>query len=161
MSCSHAASCPLFPLLKSSLQGWRDHYCDSDDRWNECARYQMSLTGERVPISLLPNGHHALHLASQANWSGRAEQKQQAPREAGERHQTPRRSPVSAADQQLQEDIRRFDASPPIPAAPRHQPPSDRTHLSEPQDSRPGRSRRAGRRRGLWSRLVDWMSGPS
>lgn len=62
MSCSHAAGCPLFPLLRASLRGWREYYCDSDDQWLGCARYQVSLTGERVPISLLPNGARARHL---------------------------------------------------------------------------------------------------
>lgn len=68
MSCSHATGCPLFPLLNASLQGWRDFYCDSrEERWRDCARYKLSLTSTRVPISLLPNGHHAQHLKRDAD----------------------------------------------------------------------------------------------
>lgn len=56
MSCSHATTCPLFPHLHSSLAGWKRTYCDSNDGWHNCARYEKSLTGETVPLSLLPNG---------------------------------------------------------------------------------------------------------
>lgn len=62
MACSHSAGCPLFPLLNASLDGWRRCYCDSDDGWRGCARYQQSLRGQYVPLSLLPNGHDAQHL---------------------------------------------------------------------------------------------------
>lgn len=70
MGCSHAAGCPLFPLLRESLRGWRDYYCDSNDQWLGCARYKMSLTGERVPISLLPNGAQARHFEDAADTGG-------------------------------------------------------------------------------------------
>lgn len=62
MSCWHTAVCPLFPHLRSSLRGWRDHYCDSEQGWRDCARYKMSLTGEPVPIALLPNGRTAMYI---------------------------------------------------------------------------------------------------
>ena len=159
MGCSHATACPLFPLLKSSLQGWRDHYCDSEDRWLECARYQMSLTGERVPISLLPNGHQALHLAAEANWSGEAKKKpRRAPRE--EVQQEPRRTPQPIPDPQPSETWDGFEAALP-PVTPRHHQPPPGTHFTEPQDLPAGRSRRAAPKRGLWARLIDWMTGPS
>lgn len=58
MSCSHAASCPLFPRLQASLEGWRRTYCDHDTAWQGCARYELSLSGGSVPITLLPNGHN-------------------------------------------------------------------------------------------------------
>lgn len=70
MGCSHATGCPLFPLLRESLRGWRDYYCDSNDQWLGCARYKMSMTGERVPISLLPNGAQARHLEDAADTGG-------------------------------------------------------------------------------------------
>ena len=63
MGCSHASTCPLFPHLNESLAGWRSYYCDSEANWRECARYQVAFTGERVPITLLPNGRHARYLA--------------------------------------------------------------------------------------------------
>ena len=53
---------PPLPYLRSSLQGWRDYYCDSEQEWKGCARYRMSLTGERVPITLLPNGKSARYI---------------------------------------------------------------------------------------------------
>ena len=56
MSCTHADSCPLFPRLQASLEGWRRSYCDHATDWNTCARYQASLSGASVPITLLPNG---------------------------------------------------------------------------------------------------------
>ncbi|MDX3517225.1 hypothetical protein [Streptomyces scabiei] len=63
MGCLHSSTCPLFPHLNESLAGWRSYYCDNDANWRGCARYKVSLTGERVPITLLPNGRHARHLA--------------------------------------------------------------------------------------------------
>ena len=62
MACSHIAACPLFPLLNSSVGGWRRCYCDSQDGWRDCARYQQSVRGQFVPLSLLPNGRDARHL---------------------------------------------------------------------------------------------------
>src|SRR5437588_2492723 len=67
VGCTHAQACPLFPLLNESLRGWRDYYCDSDDRWCECARYKLAVTGQLVPISLLPNGKDAQHLRRAAD----------------------------------------------------------------------------------------------
>ncbi len=62
VGCSHARECPLFPLLNASLRDWRNYYCDSADGWQQCARYQLSRTGQLVPITLLPNGADAVHL---------------------------------------------------------------------------------------------------
>ena len=56
LSCTHADSCPLFPRLQASLEGWRRNYCDHATNWNTCARYERSLSGATVPITLLPNG---------------------------------------------------------------------------------------------------------
>lgn len=56
MACTHADSCPLHPHLNDSLAGWRDHYCDSASEWKHCARFEKSLTGQPVPLALLPNG---------------------------------------------------------------------------------------------------------
>jgi hypothetical protein len=56
MSCSHAATCPLFPLftLKASLAVWQVHYCDG--RFESCERLKLAKAGQRVPPNLLPNG---------------------------------------------------------------------------------------------------------
>ena len=56
MACSHSATCPLHPYLNHSLGAWRDHFCDSDAGWLDCARYKRSLSGESMPLALLPNG---------------------------------------------------------------------------------------------------------
>ena len=63
MSCTHTDACPLFPKLNASLRGWRDAYCDSDRGWRHCARYNRSLSGVSVPLTLLPNGKYAHALA--------------------------------------------------------------------------------------------------
>jgi len=62
VGCQHSSTCPLFPHLNESLAGWRSYYCDDRSNWRECARYQVALTGDRVPITLLPNGRHARYL---------------------------------------------------------------------------------------------------
>ncbi|NNF54347.1 MAG: hypothetical protein HKN03_07880 [Acidimicrobiales bacterium] len=56
MSCSHVDSCPLFPMLNNSLAGWRESYCDTDNRFLDCARFKASRSGKPVPLALLPNG---------------------------------------------------------------------------------------------------------
>jgi hypothetical protein len=56
MACSHAATCPLFPRLHHSLEGWKNAFCDSDEASLGCARFKLSLTGSPVPLGLLPNG---------------------------------------------------------------------------------------------------------
>ncbi len=174
MSCSHATGCPLFPLLRESLRGWRDYYCDSDDQWLGCARYQMSLTGERVPISLLPNGAHARHFEDAAADTGRSRPAGpgQAPRQAP----PPRHDPWASGDAFGARPAAARPPAPPghrIPApdsvtpwaasAPRpvtHDRPSSPPGVSRPHahPTRHGRQAR-GSRRGWWARFTDWMRG--
>lgn len=66
MACPHASGCPLFPLMKESLNAWRQYYCDSSSGWQQCARYIRSNQGEVVPLGLLPNGRHAQHIQTHA-----------------------------------------------------------------------------------------------
>ncbi|WP_166028045.1 hypothetical protein [Streptomyces chilikensis] len=177
MGCSHATGCPLFPLLRESLRGWRDYYCDSNDQWRGCARYKMSLTGERVPISLLPNGAQARHFenADDAGWTC-APASGQAPPQAV-RHEP--WSPQGAYGAQPP------SARPPAPPAPSgHRvaapesvtpwateapsvpltlgqpspPPHIPQHHARPAQQAPRASRP---KRGLWARLTDWMSRPA
>ena len=67
MACSHAATCPLHPYLNHSLSAWRDHFCDSDAGWLDCARYRRSLSGESMPLALLPNGKMVAGLDTEAH----------------------------------------------------------------------------------------------
>ncbi|GED85710.1 hypothetical protein TNCT6_27950 [Streptomyces sp. 6-11-2] len=173
MGCSHAVGCPLFPLLRASLQGWRDYYCDSADQWHDCARYQLSLTGERVPISLLPNGAIARHLegTSGANRSS-ATNPTQAPRQAPQPQPDAWSRPVPAGPpepaspgpEQLESTAWFGAAPPPAPhpaPVPSHQP---SPHTPTPHSShRPARhtAQAPGAKRGLLGRIADWMRGPA
>ena len=186
MGCSHAVGCPLFPLLKASLQGWRDYYCDSADQWHECARFKLSLTGERVPITLLPNGRHAQHLGRPTS-TGRpvAAQPGQTPRQAPRQAPPPRPNPPAADHDPW------FQGSPgghpgpsgrgypppefPVPGYPsahdpvpspgpgwHHHQPSPPSQVPQPPVGPDRRSRRApNQRRGLLARFTDWMRGPA
>jgi hypothetical protein len=182
VGCSHAGDCPLFPLLKASLRDWRDYYCDSEDRWLECARYELSLTGERVPISLLPNGRHAQHLrrAADAAWSDADPRKAPGQNPASgpiPRSQDPAswflpappppppgRSEPSRPGAGAPETGDPFEPAPP-PVPVRHRRPYP-TYVPQPSNEPPDRPdqhvRQApGSKRGWWARLVDWMRGPA
>ncbi|BAU48770.1 hypothetical protein SVA_2220 [Sulfurifustis variabilis] len=56
MACTHKESCALFPVisLSSALKIWQTFYCDG--RHETCERYKLSLAGQPVAASLLPNG---------------------------------------------------------------------------------------------------------
>ncbi len=56
MICSHSVDCPLFAqfAMEPALAIWKKHFCDGE--FAKCARYQLGLKGETVPITLLPNG---------------------------------------------------------------------------------------------------------
>ena len=56
MSCTHTTDCPLFAqfAMEPSLAVWQQHYCD--DNYQKCARYELSLKGAAVPLTLMPNG---------------------------------------------------------------------------------------------------------
>jgi hypothetical protein len=179
VGCSHREGCPLFPLLKASLRGWRDHYCDSEDRWHDCARYKLSLTGQLVPITLLPNGHDAQLLRPdvEADRSGAAKRKQ-ASRQAPSAR-------INAGSPAATVTVGRFEPVPtstpaetPAPAEPLDessppvqvpQPsgsPSAVPPLPAPPANSPVRPTRSARRArgsalGWWTRLIDWMAGPA
>lgn len=150
MGCSHREGCPLFPLLKESLRGWREHYCDHGDGWRGCARYQMSLSGQLVPITLLPNGHDAQYLPD-ADRSGELEERHALWSGSG--------SPKSAVPRP------RFDPrAAPTPVPPRE--PSPPVLVPQPAENPPAQVVRAARRGygstpRWWIRLTDWMKGPA
>jgi len=56
MSCSHSGKCPLFAqfAMEPSLAIWKQHFCDGE--FVKCARFQLSIKGETVPLTLMPNG---------------------------------------------------------------------------------------------------------
>jgi hypothetical protein len=56
MACTHKESCALFPVisLSSALKIWQTFYCEG--RYATCERYKLSLAGQPVAASLLPNG---------------------------------------------------------------------------------------------------------
>jgi hypothetical protein len=157
VSCSHAQECPLFPLLNASLRSWRDHYCDSDAGWNNCARYNLSLTGRRVPITLLPNGHSAAHLARVSVTEGScAAPPTQAPPRA------PAYPPVSVSSrpadrgslfQQALVPPAPRQLGPLTPTRPPQTPPSAQVARPAPQAPDPTGN--------WWTRLVDWMKTPA
>ncbi|MDN5749417.1 MAG: hypothetical protein L0H64_13015 [Pseudonocardia sp.] len=144
MGCSHAESCPQFPLLKASLRGWRDYYCDDEIRWRECARYRMSLAGRPVPITLLPNGKDAQYLSEAT--AGRPATAEEA------RHRTPPGG-GRAAPATLAAPPATGSAPVALPAPRRAQDPSQRVRVEL------GSGRTTGPRRGWWARLLDWTRG--
>jgi hypothetical protein len=171
VGCSHREGCPLFPLLNSSLRGWRDYYCDSADRWHDCARYKLSRTGQLVPITLLPNGHDAQLLrpdrgADRSGPAGPGHALKQAPP-----------SQLSSGSPKTAVPMARFEAGPaPAPAPTRllePSPPSEVPQLLEsppavpqPPGHPPARLTRSARRthgstRRWWTRLTDWMAAPA
>lgn len=176
VGCSHSAGCPLFPLLRASLQGWRDYYCDSEDQWLGCARYQVSLTGERVPISLLPNGARARHLEEMAGTEryGAAYPEQRQQQAPPPRHDprpavsaawpqpAPTRPPEPSGPRSAapQSEAQWQAASAPIPVTPYQ--PSPPPQIPQPPD-RPARHARQapGSKRGWWARFTEWMGGPA
>jgi hypothetical protein len=56
MACPQKSACELFPLISGSgaLNIWQSYYCDGN--FEGCKRYQSTLDGEKIPITLLPNG---------------------------------------------------------------------------------------------------------
>jgi hypothetical protein len=42
--------------LENGLYQWKVSFCNSDTNWESCARFRRSMSGEPVPINLLPNG---------------------------------------------------------------------------------------------------------
>lgn len=56
MSCTHSVDCPLFAqfAMEPSLDIWKQHFCEGE--FKKCARYELSLTGGAVPLTLMPNG---------------------------------------------------------------------------------------------------------
>lgn len=147
MGCSHAKECPLFPLLSGSLDSWRRYYCDSADRWHDCARYRLALRGQPVPISLLPNGKDAEHIRRAADEAGPAGPMQAPPAQPSPGPQVARFEPAPGQHSPA------WPVAEPLRATPTPAPP-------ESAPARGARSASAPKRR-WWTRLADWMRGPA
>jgi hypothetical protein len=174
VGCTHAEGCPLFPMLRASLRSWRDHYCDSEDRWRSCARYQLAVTGQLVPISLLPNGKEVEHLRRAADQSG-----------AAEAQPTSRTVPPNRLDRGSPETTFWFESAPgsrkgppaqldqgwpetrdwsePARVPPRPSASARPSQVSSPRPEAPPRRQHVPQRRApkrhWWDRLIDWMRG--
>lgn len=57
MACNHMNGCELFVqfAMNPALELWKINYCESLDH-KRCARFQASLRGTPIPLTLLPNG---------------------------------------------------------------------------------------------------------
>lgn len=156
MGCSHASTCPLFPLLNASLRGWRESYCDSEARWRECTRYKLASRGQLVPISLLPNGADARHIRNVAERSAAAQPTPPAPLISGapgsEAWFEP--TPIPESARPVEAPVQRHEPSSQFQAnrVPRTPPAPER----KLQSTRPRSSKRR-----WWTRLAEWMRGPS
>ncbi len=147
MGCTHTSGCPLFPKLNASLRGWRDAYCDSTSGWQTCARYRLSLTGQPVPLTLLPNGRDAQALVPAGAADGTRS------RFAGRR---------VVLDAGAGSPFEHLPATRPAAPLVEARPPSPRprtvTALAvAPEIVRPVLPARAG----WWARLVEWMRSPA
>lgn len=56
MACTNTESCELYAQFAShpALRVWQTHYCSGD--YKRCARFQLSIQKQVVPLNLLPNG---------------------------------------------------------------------------------------------------------
>lgn len=162
MGCSHREGCPLFPLLKESLRGWRDYYCDHEDRWADCSRYKLSLAGKLVPITLLPSGYDAQYLPD-ADRSGSLESKHALPLRPTSPSRPNSRAPEPTVAASLFEPSLFEPAPAPAPARPLGPPPAQvlQTPGNPPARSTRPPQRTHGPARGWWTRLTDWMTGPA
>jgi hypothetical protein len=56
MPCSHMDDCQVYKLMPAGLQLWKTLYCQNEEKYPQCARFQMASKGETIPLNLLPNG---------------------------------------------------------------------------------------------------------
>ena len=167
MACSHSTGCPLFPKLNASLRGWRDAYCDSDTGWQSCARFTQSLTGQSVPITLLPNGKYAHAVARATNLVDAPQRSrfESVPPTGAAAPGSPFEAAPPQAPARVAPSIWDDPASAPrsarLPTLPRA------AAVESPVLVRPAKPVRqpppppTPARAGWWTRLVDWMRGPA
>jgi len=58
MACKWYTVCPLRRFEAQGIldDKWTNEYCDSDNNWKNCKRYQMEDRGIPHPDHLLPDG---------------------------------------------------------------------------------------------------------
>ena len=58
MACPKVEKCPLYPELEmeSGLQIWQTLFCQTDSKFESCARFKMASAGQRPHPRMLPNG---------------------------------------------------------------------------------------------------------
>lgn len=55
--CGHRKHCSITHIMtREGMKTWRARFCDEPEGHLQCARYQASQSGGRVPFTLLPNG---------------------------------------------------------------------------------------------------------
>jgi hypothetical protein len=179
--CPHSTGCPLFPLLNGSIRGWRDHYCDHEIGWRECARYEEATRGRPVPITLLPNGANAQHfrgitrprtqrpepIYDTAHGHAKA-WFEPAPAGTPSAGRVPHCGPPAAATSQQEPTAGRWTPVSTAPAAHVRAPAPDcldpvrqvgAVHAFDRPEP-PARTVLPARRR-WWTRLADWIAGPA
>ena len=56
--CKHLASCPVWEKLNSNIKfAWINSYCKGTKQ-DDCARKELKESGQKVPITLMPNNEH-------------------------------------------------------------------------------------------------------
>ena len=58
MPCPKVPKCPLYPELEmaSGLQIWQTLFCQTDSKFESCARFKMAASGKMPDPRMLPNG---------------------------------------------------------------------------------------------------------
>jgi hypothetical protein len=58
--CTNKSECALFTKFStvSAVKLWKLLYCEKEEVYRTCQRFQMKLRGETVPVTLLPNGSY-------------------------------------------------------------------------------------------------------
>jgi hypothetical protein len=58
MPCPKVTMCPLYPELEmqSALKIWQTLFCQTDSKFESCARFKMAASGQRPHPRMLPNG---------------------------------------------------------------------------------------------------------
>jgi hypothetical protein len=58
MACKWLSICPLRRLEKQGkiTDKWRRNYCETDENWKKCKRYQCEEKGDYHPDNMMPDG---------------------------------------------------------------------------------------------------------